>query len=62
MVSEQQSLKAIHYMFPLVWHSGKGKTIAVGTRLMVARGEGKDKGVIAKKPRKEVLFGELYSA
>lgn len=49
-------------MFPLVWHSGKGKTIAVGTRLMVARGEGKDKGVIAKKPRKEVLFGELYSA
>ena len=29
---------------------------------MVARGEGKDKGVIAKKPRKGVLFGKLYSA
>lgn len=49
-------------MFPLVWHYVKGKTIAVGTRLMVARGEGKDKGVTVKKPRKRVLFGELYSA
>ena len=29
---------------------------------MVARGEGKDMGVIAKKPHKGVLFGELYSA
>ena len=29
---------------------------------MVARGEGKDKGVTVKKPRKGVLFGELYSA